>query len=368
MLIFYLIIGIVYAFLLLYLATSWKIHKGNELIVLTNEQVTLLVPFRNEASKLRKIFESIEKLNHDHIEILWINDHSEDTSVVELIELMDSENLRFEHKLIQAEGNGKKEAIETAIKHAKSDFIFTSDADCEIPPAWIKQKMTHFENPLIQMVAGPVMTKEWDTAFQRFQQIEWSSILLVTKYAMTQQNPLMCSGANLAYRKAAFQKVYGYQGNRHILSGDDEFLMKKISDEFGAEAITYANEKESLVITNAVKSWTELFSQRVRWASKYRSHNFLHFLSALLPASLQLFWIISFVLPFSHGSKGMMVFLITWGLKISMEYFSLSKVTKTYALKLHFLDFCYTSVVHPFYVLRIALGAVFGYYKWKGRG
>ncbi|GAB2625902.1 glycosyltransferase [Belliella aquatica] len=367
MLIFYLIIGIVYAFILSILSKSWRGQGENNPIAQSNEQVTLIVPFRNEADKLKKIFESIENLNYDHLEILWVNDHSEDASVVVLNELLNSKNLRFDHHLIQAEGKGKKAAIETAIKHAPSDFVFTTDADCELPPTWIKHKMAHFENLLIQMVAGPVMTKERNTAFQRFQQIEWSSILLVTQYAIAHQNPLMCSGANLAYRKQAFQKVNGYQGNRNVLSGDDEFLMKKISDEFGAEAITYANGKESLVLTNAAKNWDELFSQRIRWASKYKSHNYLHFLSALLPALLQLFWIVSFILPFSYGLEGVVAFLITWSLKMSMEFVSLSKVTKVYLLRLNFLDFCYTSLIHPFYVLRVALGAVFGNYKWKGR-
>lgn len=367
MLIFYLIIGIVYAFILWLLSKSWRGQGENNPIAQSNEQVTLLVPFRNEADKLQKIFESVENLNYDQVEILWINDHSEDATVAVLNELLNSKNLRFDHQLIQAEGKGKKAAIETAMKHAQSDFIFTTDADCKLPPTWIEHKMAHFENSLIQMVAGPVMTKECNTVFQRFQQIEWSSILLVTQYAIVHQNPLMCSGANLAYRKRAFQKVNGYQGNRDILSGDDEFLMKKIGDEFGGKSITYSNEKEALVLTNAAKNWDELFSQRVRWASKYKSHNYLHFLSALLPALLQLFWVFSFVLPISHGLEGVLVFLITWGLKISMEYVSLGKVTKTYSLNLHLLDFCYTSLVHPIYVLGVAFGAVFGNYKWKGR-
>lgn len=368
MLIFYLIIGIVYAFLLRSLAKSWRFESERDSIAQTNEQVTLIIPFRNEEENLPNIFKSVEQLNYPNLQILWINDHSEDSSVGILYELLNPENLSFQHKIIHSENEGKKAAIETGVKRAQGEFIFTTDADCEHTSVWINQLMTHFENPAIQMVAGPVMTKENNSTFQRFQQIEWASILLVTQYAIANQNPLMCSGANLAYRKQAFQKVNGYQGNMEVMSGDDEFLLKKIVDEYGAKAIGYANEKEALVLTNALKSWSELFSQRVRWASKYKSHNFSHFLSALLPAFLQLFWVLSFALPLSYGLEGLFIFLFIWSVKIMVEYVSLSKVTKMYFQKLNFIDFCFTSLIHPIYVLRIAFGAVLGKYKWKGRG
>ncbi|AFL84483.1 glycosyl transferase [Belliella baltica DSM 15883] len=367
MLIFYLIIGIVYAFLLRTLANSWENGNENDELSFSNEAVTILIPFRNEAENLPKIFKSIEQLNHPELCILWINDHSEDSSVSDLNKLIHSENLRFNHKLIQSEQKGKKSALETGVKYAESEFIITTDADCEHPSEWINSLISRFENPSIQMVAGPVMTKENENFFQRFQQIEWASILLVTQYAIANKNPLMCSGANLCYRKQAFQKVNGYQGNINILSGDDEFLLKKIVHEFGAEAINYATHKEALIFTNASKNWTELFSQRVRWASKYKSHSRYHFLSALLPAFLQLFWILSIVLPISYGFEGLIFFLLTWLLKIIIEYASLSKITKKYSLKLNSLNFCYTSLIHPYYVLRTAIGAVFGRYRWKGR-
>lgn len=367
MLIFYLIIGIVYAFILWLLSKSWRRDSEKDSIAQRNEQVTLLIPFRNEVDNLPKIFRSVEKLNYSNLNVIWINDHSEDSSFDDLHELLKSENLRFEHKLIHSENKGKKAAIEAGIKDAKGELIFTTDADCELPSEWINHILKHLEDPAIQMVAGPVMTKESITFFQRFQQIEWASILLVTQYAMANENPLMCSGANLAYRKQAFQKVNGYQGNMEILSGDDEFLLKKIADQYGAEAIGYAIEEEALVLTNALKNWSELFSQRVRWASKYKSHNFSHFLSSILPAFLQLFWVLSFALPISYGLEGLFIFLLIWVLKILVEFFSLRKVTNTYSLQLKYPDFYYTSLIHPFYVLRIAFGAVFGKYKWKGR-
>src|SRR5690606_11701449 len=83
---------------------------------------------------------------------------------------------------------------------------------------------------------------------------------------------LLCSGANLAYRKSAFEGVEGYSGNENYASGDDEFLLKKVIQEYGKNAVHYLHGVEVLVMTKPLKSWDELVWQRVRWASKWRAH------------------------------------------------------------------------------------------------
>ena len=38
---------------------------------------------------------------------------------------------------------------------------------------------------------------------------------------------MLCNGANLAYKKSIFRELNGFEGNSHISSGDDIFLMEK---------------------------------------------------------------------------------------------------------------------------------------------
>jgi len=64
----------------------------------------------------------------------------------------------------------------------------------------------------------------------------------------------MSSAANLAYRKAAFLTVKGYQGNFEYSSGDGDFLLKKIVNEFGAESCRYMHHHTALVYTKAEES------------------------------------------------------------------------------------------------------------------
>ncbi|MFD2033367.1 glycosyltransferase [Belliella marina] len=367
MLISYLSIGIVYVFVICFFGGKWgKISSKSRKIHL-GQKVTILVPFRNEKRNLPFIFDSIERLDSEGIEIIWIDDHSGDGSVLVIHELIHNIHSNNLHRIIDSVGIGKKEAIECGVKAASYGIVLTTDADCILPQNWIDQMLGPFADPQVQFVAGAVMNRYCETFFERFQQIEWASILMVTKISFDRQSPLMCSGANMGYRKSAFFEVNGYEGNRDVLSGDDEFLMKKIYRHYGADALVYLNNKEAMVLTEPMVSWKSLVSQRARWASKWKAHSIPHSVASFTPVLIQLFWVSSFGLPLAFGFEGLMCCIAVWGLKILGEYYSLKKVTDFYSMDLRFVDFGITSLLHPFYVLGVTLGILFGKISWKGR-
>ncbi|MCH7396792.1 glycosyltransferase [Belliella sp. DSM 107340] len=367
MVIFYLSIGFVYVFALFFFGRKWGKTAVSEIPSPIDQKVSVLIPFRNEEKNLPIIFQSIENLNFFQLEVLWIDDHSEDDSALILGKLLDHSNPKFIHKVIQSSGRGKKSALKHGVEAATGGVIFTTDADCMLPESWVIEMLKPFSDPQIQFVAGPVMTKENGSFFQRFQQIEWASILLVTKVAFEKQSPLMCSGANLAYRKEAFLSVNGYFGNEEILSGDDEFLMKKIVAFYDPKALVYLEGFKNLVFTNSLTRWSELYSQRIRWASKWKSHSLIHSVFSSVPVCYQLLWVSSLFLPFFEGKFGLLALLVVWILKIGIEYSVLKKVTDSYGLRLSFKDFFITSLIHPIYVLKTAIGAIKGRFEWKGR-
>jgi hypothetical protein len=64
--------------------------------------------------------------------------------------------------------------------------------------------------------------------------------------AMMIGKPNMCNGANIAYPKAVFEEVNGFDGNEHIASGDDEFLMHKIAEKYPNQ-IVFAHYQPNIV-------------------------------------------------------------------------------------------------------------------------
>ncbi|WP_339870277.1 glycosyltransferase [uncultured Algoriphagus sp.] len=364
MLSFYLIWSLSYVILLWWISRFWPKKIDSDLIDQFYPQVTLIVPFRNEADNVPDLCFNLNKLDFPNLEILLVDDHSEDAS----FELLEKAVGKYGNvTIVKSEGLGKKAAIETAVSIASGEFIVCTDADCDFPDLWIEKMISPFQNPKVQLVAGAVLVEERRGFLDKFQSLDWASILLMTNYSFARQVPLMCSGANLAYRKEAFKQVNGFEGNREFASGDDEFLLKKIHHAYGKEACIYLASSEILVLTRPESSWEALVNQRVRWASKWKAHDsILHLLSAVGAFLIQLIWLGSSSLIFL-GRKGILTFGLVWLMKIAAEKMSLGKVLKSLAREPSMLAFVRTSFVHPFYVLRTGFGALGGKFTWKGR-
>lgn len=364
MLSFYLIFTLIYAILLLHLGGYWPKARSKELALACTPSVTLLIPFRNEIEFLPKLLPKLANLKYPNFQILLIDDHSEDGSIEYL-----EKHLKHYPKvqLIESGGFGKKAAIEYGITQASGEIIITSDADCTFEEAWITSMVAPFLDTKIQFVAGPVLLENERSFVSKFQLIDWASILLVTNYFFKWQRPLMCSAANMAYRKTVFQRINGYEGNRHYSSGDDEFLLKKIMKEYGGESCVYIINTNSLVLTKAERSWSALFNQRIRWASKWSAHSsFYHICSATGAFMIALIWLLIYGM-LAFGGKGVLVLMICLSVKYVIEYLVLGKILKSFNREYSFLSFICASFIYSFYVMRVTWGALQGNFTWKGR-
>ena len=364
MICFYLLWTLCYIVLLNWFAGKWPNKTPKVDSVCNFPSVTLLIPVRNESENLDTLFRELRKIIYPKLQILLIDDQSEDGSF-SILEEKSTKDLRV--KSLQSPGRGKKHALEFGVENANSELIICSDADCRFSEDWIKKMVNSFSDSNVQLVCGPVMTENQDTFFQRFQQIEWASILLLTQFFFQRGKPLMCSGANLSYRKSAFLTVKGYDQNREHLSGDDEFLLKKVSAHFGKDSCVYLPYQEQLVFTKPQPHWAALLSQRVRWAGKWRMHgNFAHVFSAVISVLIQLIWFASLIL-LGYKLYGFLTFSVVWIGKVWTEKATLGKVLRKLGLSLSDLDFIKTGLLHPFYMLWVAVGALQGKFVWKGR-
>ena len=207
--------------------------KVNEFIlkdIPAKTKFTVVVPFRNEAERLPFLLKSLMELNYpkDKFEVLFVDDDSDDDSV-KLIE-----------KFLKDFGNGskiiqnnrqtnapKKDAISTAIKLAKHEWIITTDADCIFPKYWLDTFDCFIQSCDVKCVVAPVSYANCDSFFERFQALDFLSLQGVTIGGFGIHKPFLCNGANLAYTQKLFEAVNGFDGNAQIGSGDDIFLLEK---------------------------------------------------------------------------------------------------------------------------------------------
>ncbi len=365
MLSFYLLFACFYFLTLLGLKSYWERQAQNYSELRTeNLSASLLIPFRNEAENLPSLIFQLKKLSYPNLEILLINDLSEDNSFEILLEAF-----REDHRVqvIPSIGEGKKAALRTGVNLAEGELILTSDADCVFPENWVEQIRAAFSSPQTQLVAGPVQVLGRNNFLNEFQKLDWASIALITHYSFEVQNPLMCSAANLAFRKSAFLAVDGYVGNENYLSGDDEFLLKKIQSQFGSGSCVYLKNPESLVLTHAEDCWGKLLNQRARWASKWDKHqSFSHSIAGLIPFLIQLVWLSSVIL-LVEGLMGILLFLGIWTIKFFTEWMTLGKVLSSFKLPISKRGILFTTFAHPLYVLLVGMKSLTGKGYWKGR-
>ena len=174
----------------------------------------------------------------------------------------------------------------------------------------------------------------------------------------------MCNGANLACRRDDFFKVGGYEGNLHIASGDDEFLMRKFRTHY-PDGIRLIADPDAIVTTAPQHTCRSFISQRIRWAGKWR-HNPdpLARITAVLVVMIQLATAVGWWAALSQVEIPLLIVLI---MRHAFEGVLLLKAAGKLDIPFRLSVFLLVSVGYPVYVIVTALASFFVKPHWKGR-
>ena len=324
------------------------------------DKICILIPFRNEAKNLIPLLESLERLNYsdESLEIVFINDHSEDNSV----EIIESFGLNRNMRIIHLDkSEGKKAAIRRAWELTKCDIYVHTDADCKLPADWLKYLVSPFHNEKIKFVSGPVVFPKPNTFFERLIYIDFAALIAVGAAHIRWNMPLICNGANLAYRHKALNKVDLV--NRHS-SGDDVFLMQSISLQY-PNAIEFVKHEAAMVLTKAPTNWKEFIQQRLRWASKNTAYS-----NTLNTGILIFTWLLNVLILccfFTFSSIGAVIGLFVLMLKLYAELSFYERISNFFAIKNWISTSIIGQVLHIPYMALLPLLSKLKKFEWKGR-
>ena len=322
---------------------------------------TIVVPFRNERENLPNLLHSISLLHYpkELVEIILVDDDSE--------EVFSVQDLVFSLKVIKNDrksNSPKKDAIETAIQVAKNDWIITTDADCLVQKDWLTTFDQYIQENEVEMVASGVCYVPKSGFLSAFQNLDFLSLQGATIGSFGINQPFMCNGANFAYSKQFFKRLNGFQGNETIASGDDVFLLQK-AVSVAPKKVGFLLAKESIVATKSVKTWNELFQQRVRWASKSTGYSSSYGkILALVVFGGNLVWIVSFLLWLT-SVLDQNIFMLFVALKFLIDFILIYKTANFFESKLQYV--LASNLLYPFFSVSVAVYSLFGKYNWKGR-
>ncbi len=326
--------------------------------LINTNQITVIIPFRNEKNNLPNLIESIQKQTILPFHFLFIDDHSTDDGMKIIGQL--EKSIPYSVLKLPAGIQGKKTSIRYGIKNSTTEFILTIDADVQFEATYFSSLEKLSKKDLL--ILPVIMEGE-----------NWEEKLFELDYALSNSlntaisgltRPFIASGANLLFRKDVFLTFDSFEKHKHIFSGDDVFLLRDFQkNNCEIELIT---ELSNAVYTNTPHTIKSFFEQRLRWIGKGSKVNDMQTNSLIvIIASIHLLFIIGTIyLTAKHEYIFLIVFFILKSgieMLINYAYFSKIKQMNTWTL------IPISSFLYPCYIATLLVLSATFKTKWKGR-
>ena len=330
---------------------------------------SILIAARNEVENLPNLLRDLaaQTLPAARFEVLITDDHSTDTTAAVVAAAALETPFALRLLTLPAAATGKKAALLAAQQAARAPWLVCTDADCRLGPGWLAAYAALLaREPDANFISGPVLLTGPAALSTTLMGLEFAGLVGVGAACLARQQPTMCNGANLAYRRAAFEAVGGFADNAHLASGDDEFLLHKIHAAFPGTAYFLA-DAAAIARTAAPPTLSALLRQRVRWASKWR-----HYQSAaprrlavlVLGANVALAAGVGAALLWS--ALGPWV-LAAWAIKLGADAWFLGPVLRFFGQRKWLWGLLPLQVLYAPYALAVGAAGWRGGYEWTDR-
>lgn len=321
--------------------------------------VSVIVPCRNEEKNIPLLLKSLLNQNYPNYEIIFVDDLSTDRTT----EILAEQQRIFPEKISVYKTDpalsGKKQALLLGVENAKGEIIITTDADCIHSEKWIYDLVSAFQNDKIKMTAGCVVLNNPGSIFAHIQQLDQLALTAISAGFQKAGLPVMCSGANLAFRKSAFIETGNYQSHLDEISGDDVFLMHRFVKKYGNTSIVFVTEENALVKTAPVSTISQFISQRFRWGEKSKRYKlFFPVFLAFVTASASILLLTGLLLlPVDHAH--IMLLSISLGTKATIDFLLLFLTGRVLGATASLWYFFPAFLFHLLYVPGISIAALF---------
>lgn len=233
--------------------------------------VSVIVPARNEARDIEACLDSLRKTDYpkDQLEIIVVDDFSTDGTAERVkarqpagrVEPAD-DPVRLVEMAARASRNGnhKPAAVARGVEAAEGTIILTTDADCTVPPTWIKSMVRHCTTDT-PFVAGPVRYDHGDRFLPRLQALELTGLVAYGAGTIGMGAPTFCNSANVAYRR----DVIAARETAPDGAARDEMLLQYVAYDTNRD-VAFNPDPDAVVSTVPTDSFSTYLQQQARWA------------------------------------------------------------------------------------------------------
>lgn len=232
-------------------------------------KVSIIICAKDEEASIEECIKSLLRLNYPagKTEAILVNDRSTDrTKEIMLAYTANNPSLKYleiteEHTHTKLKG--KTNALAQALKTATGEVIFTTDADIEINPNWLRRMLDYYDDKT--GVAAGYSVIEPKGIFSSLQSADWLYLLSVASGGDGAGIPISCVGNNMSYRRAAYDEIGGYEKIRFSIT-EDFLLLQKIHKDSSYKRTVFPVDDETKNVTLPCGDLTTLFRQKKRWA------------------------------------------------------------------------------------------------------
>ncbi len=331
------------------------------------ESLEIICTFRNEEAELPRFLNNCQEiLQQIPLQITLINDHSDDSSHVIILDHPVIQHPNFQIHQAPAYTQGKKACIAWAMSLGKSQHVLTTDADCELNANSLETLYHFHQKGNAHLSLGLMRFIGNKTALSQYQIIENSALVALSTYHANKQTPTMGNAANMILKRDSFLQIEPYKEHLQVAGGDDIFLIQAFQK--AGFTVQYSNDIQTALRTRALDTWKELWHQRIRWAKKSQFQRFGETQKSQIIFVLYLLylWGITLVMGFTFLY---VLPLSCWLLKIGGETQFLGSLFQKIPeeSKPKFRDIVLASFIQSFFIPLVALAQFFIPVRWKGR-
>lgn len=319
---------------------------------------SLVIACHNEEANLPHLLSSLANQTQSINEIVFIVDHSTDNTLA----LLQAWATQHENtQVLSAHKHGKKAALSQAIQFAHNELIICTDADCQLQPQWAETIVNTYQEQPFDILILPVTMSEGINYVAQITRLEFLSLVSSGMSLAALGHPIMCNGANLAFRRSAWLQSKDQLQN-HLPSGDDVFLLHAIKARHGA--IRVISHAHVIVTTHPTNTVNAFMRQRTRWGSKtlsYTDKDSLTVAGSIF--TICMLQIILYIGICFHPSCAICAMLLFFGKWIS-DYTFLHSTQNTFTYPNLLLNTFILSIFYPFYIVIAACSGLINNSKW----
>lgn len=228
--------------------------------------VSVIIPVHNESRRIGALLKSIEKQDYPRAEYIFVDDRSDDESAEIIADFIDrsGQNCKIIFLKENPAPNKKQYALCKGVEASSAEFLLFTDADCAVPPLWIRGMVKRLSDPKVGAAIGPVFKTPGGKGFFHLYQCYEHGVRYV--YLVGAVGLGVAGGGfgnNLILRRACLDAVGGYE-ELPPSPTEDAALISKIRSSSDYK-IRAAIRKDVHVITQGESNWKDLISQTLRW-------------------------------------------------------------------------------------------------------